>query len=59
MSVLRVLGKILGLRLDLTEMEELAKETEKEIDNYLLELQQRQQEEDRQTEDQEGPVTVH
>ena len=59
MSVLRVLGKILGLRLDLRELEELAKETEKEIDNYLLELQQRQQEEDKQTEDQEGPVTVH
>jgi proteasome assembly chaperone (PAC2) family protein len=59
MSVLRVLGKILGLRLDLRELEELAQETEKEIDNYLLELQQRQQEEDKQTEDQEGPVTVH
>ena len=59
LSVLRVLGKILGLRLDLRELEELAEETEKEIDNYLLELQQRQQEEDKQTEDQEGPVTVH
>jgi proteasome assembly chaperone (PAC2) family protein len=59
MSVLRVLGKILGLRLDFRELEELAEETEKEIDNYLLELQQRQQEEDKQTEDQEGPVTVH
>jgi len=59
MSVLRVLGKILGLRLDLRELEELAEETEKEIDNYLLELQQREQEEDKQTEDQEGPVTVH
>ena len=59
MSVLRVLGKILGLRLDLSELEELAQETEKEIDNYLLELQQREQEEDKQTEDQEGPVTVH
>jgi proteasome assembly chaperone (PAC2) family protein len=59
MSVLRVLGKILGLKLDLKEMEELAEETEKEIDNYLLELQQREQDEDKQTEDQEGPVTVH
>ena len=59
LSVLRVLGKILGLRLDLRELEELAEETEKEIDNYLLELQQKQQDEDKQTEDQEGPVTVH
>ena len=59
MSVVRVLGKILGLQLDLRELEELAEETEKEIDNYLLELQQREQEEDKQTEDQEGPVTVH
>jgi proteasome assembly chaperone (PAC2) family protein len=59
MSVVRVLCKILGLQLDLRELEELAEETEKEIDNYLLELQQREQEEDKQTEDQEGPVTVH
>jgi predicted ATP-grasp superfamily ATP-dependent carboligase len=59
MSVVRALGRILGLQLDLRELEELAEETEKEIDNYLLELQQREQEEDKQTEDQEGPVTVH
>jgi hypothetical protein len=59
MSVVGALGRILGLQLDLRELEELAEETEKEIDNYLLELQQREQEEDKQTEDQEGPVTVH
>ena len=45
--------------MDLRELEELAEQTEKEIDQYLLELQQREQEEEAQTEDQEGPVTVH
>ena len=40
-------------------MGELSQETEKEIDHYLLELQQREQEEEKETEDQEGPVTVH
>jgi uncharacterized protein len=58
-AVLEVLNKVLGLEIDLRELEELAKQTEKEIDHYLLELQQREQEEERQTEDQEGPVTVH
>jgi proteasome assembly chaperone (PAC2) family protein len=58
-AVLDVLHKILGLEISLSELEELASQTEKEIDHYLLELQQREQEEEKQTEDQEGPVTVH
>jgi proteasome assembly chaperone (PAC2) family protein len=58
-AVLQVLTEVLDLEMDLRELEELAQETEKEIDHYLLELQQREQEEERQTEDQEGPVTVH
>jgi proteasome assembly chaperone (PAC2) family protein len=58
-SVLDVLIKVLGLEISLGELEELANQTEKEIDHYLLELQQREQEEEKQTEDQEGPVTVH
>jgi hypothetical protein len=58
-AVLELLNKVLDLEIDLRELEELAKQTEKEIDHYLLELQQREQEEERQTEDQEGPVTVH
>jgi proteasome assembly chaperone (PAC2) family protein len=58
-AVLDVLHKILGLEINLSELEELASQTEKEIDHYLLELQQREQEEEKQTEDQEGPVTVH
>jgi proteasome assembly chaperone (PAC2) family protein len=58
-AVLQVLTEVLDLKMDLRELEELAQETEKEIDHYLLELQQREQEEERQTEDQEGPVTVH
>jgi proteasome assembly chaperone (PAC2) family protein len=59
MAVLQVLNKVLDLEVDLKELEELAEHTEKEIDQYLLELQQREQEEETQTEDQEGPVTVH
>lgn len=59
MAVLQVLNQVLDLKVNLRELEELAKETEKEIDHYLLELQQREQEEEKQTEDQEGPVTVH
>ena len=59
MAVLQVLNRVLNLEVDLRELEELAAETEKEIDHYLLELQQREQEEEAQTEDQEGPVTVH
>ncbi len=59
MAVLQVLNKVLGLEVDLRELEELAQQTEKEIDHYLLELQQREQDEERQSEDQEGPVTVH
>ena len=59
MAVLQVLNQILDLRVDLTDLEELAQQTEKEIDRYLLELQQREQEESKQTEDREGPVTVH
>jgi hypothetical protein len=58
-AVLDVLNKVLGLEISLRELEELANQTEKEIDHYLLELQQREQEEEKQTEDQEGPVTVH
>jgi proteasome assembly chaperone (PAC2) family protein len=58
-AVLDVLIKVLGLEISLGELEELANQTEKEIDHYLLELQQREQEEEKQTEDQEGPVTVH
>jgi proteasome assembly chaperone (PAC2) family protein len=58
-AVLDVLNKVLGLEISLGELEELANQTEKEIDHYLLELQQREQEEEKQTEDQEGPVTVH
>jgi hypothetical protein len=58
-AVLNVLNKVLGLEISLHELEELANQTEKEIDHYLLELQQREQEEEKQTEDQEGPVTVH
>ena len=54
-----MLNKVLGLEVSLDELEELAIQTEKEIDHYLLELQQREQEEEKQTEDQEGPVTVH
>jgi predicted ATP-grasp superfamily ATP-dependent carboligase len=56
---LDVLNKVLSLEISLRELEELASQTEKEIDHYLLELQQREQEEERQIEDQEGPVTVH
>jgi proteasome assembly chaperone (PAC2) family protein len=59
MAVLRVLNQVLDLEMDLRELDELAKQTEKDIDHYLLELQQREQEEEKQTEDQEGPVTVH
>jgi proteasome assembly chaperone (PAC2) family protein len=59
MAVLRVLNQVLELEVDLRELDELAKQTEKEIDHYLLELQQREQEEEKQTEDQDGPVTVH
>jgi proteasome assembly chaperone (PAC2) family protein len=58
-AVLDVLIKVLDLEISLRELEELASQTEKEIDHYLLELQQREQEEERQIEDQEGPVTVH
>jgi proteasome assembly chaperone (PAC2) family protein len=58
-AVLDVLNKVLGLEISLGELEELANQTEKEIDHYLLELQQREQEEEKQTEDQDGPVTVH
>jgi proteasome assembly chaperone (PAC2) family protein len=58
-AVLDVLNKVLGLEISLGELEELASQTEKEIDHYLLELQQREQEDEKQTEDQEGPVTVH
>jgi proteasome assembly chaperone (PAC2) family protein len=58
-AVLDVLNKVLVLEISLRELEELASQTEKEIDHYLLELQQREQEEEKQTEDQEGPVTVH
>jgi uncharacterized protein len=58
-AVLDVLIKVLGLEISLGELEELANQTEKEIDHYLLELQQREQEEEKQTEDQDGPVTVH
>ena len=58
-AVLEVLHKVLGLEISLSQLEELASQTEKEIDHYLLELQQREQEEEKQTEDQEGPVTVH
>jgi proteasome assembly chaperone (PAC2) family protein len=59
MAVLHVLNQVLGLKVNMRELEELAQETEKEIDQYLLELQQREQEEEKQTEDKEGPVTVH
>ena len=59
MAVLQVLNRVLKLEVDLKELEELAQQTEKEIDHYLLELQEREQEEERQTEDQEGPITVH
>ncbi|UCG14288.1 MAG: PAC2 family protein [Deltaproteobacteria bacterium] len=59
MAVLRVLNQVLNLEVDLNELEELSRQTEKEIDNYLLELQQREQEEEKSTEDQDGPVTVH
>jgi hypothetical protein len=58
-AVLDVLNNVLGLEISLGELEELANQTEKEIDHYLLELQQREQEEEKQTEDQDGPVTVH
>jgi proteasome assembly chaperone (PAC2) family protein len=58
-AVLDVLNRVLSLEISLGELEELANQTEKEIDHYLLELQQREQEEEKQTEDQEGPVTVH
>ena len=59
MAVLEVLNQVLDLKVDLKELEELAQQTEKEIDNYLLELQQREQDEEKQAEDQDGPVTVH
>jgi hypothetical protein len=59
MAVLQVLGQVLELDVDLRELEDLAVHTEKEIDQYLLELQQREKEEEKSTEDQEGPVTVH
>ncbi len=59
MAVLGVLSRVLGIEVDLRELKELAAQTEKEIDHYLLELQQREQEEEKQSEDQEGPVTVH
>ena len=59
MAVLQLVTEVLDLVVDLRELEELAKQTEKEIDQYLLELQQREQEEEKQTEDQDGPVTVH
>ncbi|MFP3870988.1 MAG: PAC2 family protein [Syntrophobacteria bacterium] len=59
MAVLHVLKQVLELEVDLEELEELARHTEKEIDQYLLELQQREKEEEKATEDQEGPVTVH
>ena len=59
MAVLQVLNQVLKLEVALEELDELARRTEKEIDHYLLELQQREQEEEKQTEDQDGPVTVH
>jgi proteasome assembly chaperone (PAC2) family protein len=59
MAVLQVLNQVLALEVDLKELGELSQETEKEIDHYLLELQQREQQEEKETEDQEGPVTVH
>jgi predicted ATP-grasp superfamily ATP-dependent carboligase len=59
MAVLEVLNQVLDLEVNLKELEELAQQTEKEIDHYLLELQQREQEEEKQAEDQDGPVTVH
>jgi len=59
MSVLEVLSKYLRLEIDFRELKDLSKQTQKEIDHYLLELQRREQDEEKQTEDQEGPVTVH
>ena len=59
MAVLQVLNQVLKLEVALEDLEDLARRTEKEIDHYLLELQQREQEEEKQTEDQDGPVTVH
>ena len=61
MVVLEILNQVLNLEVDLTELEELSRFTETEIDRYLLELQQREQEEGegRMTEGREGPVTFH
>jgi len=59
MAVLQVLSKVLHLKLNLEELEELAQHTEKEIDRYLLALEQREKEEEKQANEPEGPVTVH
>jgi proteasome assembly chaperone (PAC2) family protein len=59
MAVLHVLTRVLGLKVDLRELEDQAHDTEKEIDRYLLELQQREREEEAQTNDPEGPSSVH
>jgi proteasome assembly chaperone (PAC2) family protein len=59
MAVLRILNQVLQLEVDMRDLEELAQQTEKQIDRYLLELQEREQEEEKSPEDKEGPVTVH
>lgn len=62
MAILRVLSRVLNLHLDLQKLEELTRETEKEIDRYLLELEQREKKEEEgegPADDQKGPVTVH
>jgi proteasome assembly chaperone (PAC2) family protein len=58
-AVLQVLTRVLGLKLDLQKLEDQAHDAEKEIDRYLLELQQREKEEETQANDPEGPSTVH
>jgi proteasome assembly chaperone (PAC2) family protein len=59
MAVLQVLMRVLDLQVDLTELHDLAVEAEKEIDRYLLELQMRQEEQEKKTTDGEGPGTLH
>ncbi|HYA01655.1 MAG TPA: PAC2 family protein [Syntrophobacteria bacterium] len=61
MAVIEVLTKVLELQVDLTGLRELALQAEKEIDRYLLELQMREQDEEKEkkTTGGEGPATVH
>jgi proteasome assembly chaperone (PAC2) family protein len=58
MAVLWALTRVLDLQVDLSGLRELAARTEKEVDRYLLELQNQKEEEKKPT-DSEGPTTVH